>query len=117
MPPPERRRLRLPKVMDDAPPTAEERLPYGDHPSQFVDFRRSVSSQPSPLAIFLHGGFWRNRRDLTYGGHLCLALRELGYCTANVEYRRVGEQGGGWPGTFDDVKRAVEFAREHARDF
>jgi acetyl esterase/lipase len=27
----------------------------------------------------------------------------------NIEYRRVGEAGGGWPGTFQDVARAVDY--------
>jgi dipeptidyl aminopeptidase/acylaminoacyl peptidase len=106
-----------PSVMNDPPPPADLRLPYGDHPSQFVDFRRSHVPGVRPLVVMIHGGFWRARRDLTYAGHLCIALAQAGYATANIEYRRVGEEGGGWPGTFDDVKRAIEFARENAPSF
>src|SRR5258707_628377 len=106
-----------PSVMNDPPAPADVRLTYGDHPSQFVDFRRSSVAGTRPLVVMIHGGFWRSRRDLTYAGHLCIALGEAGYATANIEYRRVGEEGGGWPGTFDDVKRAIEFARERASTF
>jgi acetyl esterase/lipase len=60
----------------------------------------------------IHGGFWRVRFDLTYAGHLCSALTAAGYVTTNIEYRRVGEEGGGWPGTVEDVRRAIAFARE-----
>jgi len=95
------------------PPPADERLWYGDAASQFVDFRRAVGPVRG-LAIMLHGGFWRARYDLVHAGHLCAALAEAGWSSANVEYRRVGEPGGGWPGTFEDVKRAVYFAREWA---
>jgi acetyl esterase/lipase len=106
-----------PSVMNDPPAAAEARLSYGGHPSQFVDYRRSASPDQSPLAIMIHGGFWRAKRDLTYAGHLCIALGEAGYTTANIEYRRVGEEGGAWPGTFDDVKRAIEFARDRVPEF
>jgi acetyl esterase/lipase len=41
-------------------------------------------------------------------GHACAALTEAGYATWNVEYRRVGNRGGGWPGTFLDVAAAVD---------
>src|SRR5947208_699407 len=106
-----------PRVMDDPPAPADFRLAYGDRPSQFVDFRRGSGAGIRPLAVMIHGGFWRARRDLTYAGHLCLALGHAGYATANIEYRRVGEEGGGWPGTFEDASRAVEFARDRAAEF
>ena len=106
-----------PALMDIAPPEAEARLPYGLHPSQFVDFRRPAARAPGPLAIMIHGGFWRQRRTLTYAGHLCIALGREGFATANIEYRRTGEDGGGWPGTFQDVLSAVAFARARAPEF
>src|SRR5438309_3802769 len=106
-----------PSVMNDPPPPADLRLPYGDHPSQFVDFRRSHVPGVRPLVVMIHGGFWRARRDLTYAGHLCAALGRAGYATANIEYRRVGEEGGGWPGTFEDVRSALAFARSRGREF
>jgi acetyl esterase/lipase len=103
--------------MEIAPPDADARLPYGPHPSQFVDFRRPAERGPHPFVIVIHGGFWRQRRTLTYAGHLCIALGKEGFATANIEYRRTGEEGGGWPGTFEDVKRAIAFALAHASEF
>lgn len=47
-------------------------------------------------------------------GHLCAALAAGGVATWNVEYRRIGNRGGGWPGTFEDVARAVDYLRELA---
>jgi len=90
------------------------RLRYGDQDSQFVDFRRPAEGTGRPLAIMIHGGFWRVRYDLLHASPVCKALADAGFATANIEYRRVGEPGGGWPGTFDDVKLAVAFAREQA---
>ena len=34
----------------------------------------------------------------------------------NIEYRRVGEPGGGWPGTFEDVGAAVDFMANPPED-
>jgi len=97
------------RVLNEPPPPADQRIPYGDHPSQFVDYRYPSGRGPHPLAIYIHGGFWRARIDLTHGGHPCAALTAAGFTTANIEYRRAGEEGGGWPGTLGDVRRAVEF--------
>jgi acetyl esterase/lipase len=104
-------------MMEIAPPDADARLAYGAHPSQFVDFRQPATAGLQPLVVMIHGGFWRQRRTLTYAGHLCIALGLEGFATANIEYRRTGEDGGGWPGTYEDVKRAIAFAQERARDF
>jgi acetyl esterase/lipase len=93
-------------------PAADLRLSYGDDPNQFIDFRfppRSASSPP--LVVHIHGGFWRNSVDLLHAGHVCAALTGGGVVTANIEYRRVGDEGGGWPGTLDDALRALRFAR------
>ena len=35
-----------------------------------------------------------------------LALR--GFAAWNIEYRRVGQPGGGWPGMFEDVSAAID---------
>ena len=90
---------------------ADERVPYGDAPSQFADFRYPAGA--GPLVVMIHGGFWRARYDLTHAGHLCAALTCAGYVTANLEYRRIGEPGGGWRGTFDDVEAGLDFACHH----
>jgi len=99
--------------MEAPAPKADGRAWYGKHPSQFVDFWMARTT-PSPLAINIHGGFWRARFDLTHAGHLCAALVTAGFAVINIEYRRVGQEGGGWPGTVEDVRRAVAYARERA---
>lgn len=70
-----------------------------------------------PLAICIHGGYWRAKYDLEYLGHLCAALTAKGVATANVEYRRVGNAGGGWPGTFADIRAAYRFLIQSARQY
>lgn len=95
----------------------QERVYYGREASQFVEFRRAAGEDPAPLAVMIHGGFWRVRFGLDHAAQVCDALAAAGYATANLEYRRVGEPGGGWPGTLRDVKAGVEFARDHAGEY
>jgi acetyl esterase/lipase len=98
--------------MNEPAPPADKRLAYGDHPSQFVDFRYPVGGSSGLLAIYIHGGFWRARIDLAHSGHTCAAIAAAGHISASIEYRRAGEDGGGWPETLDDARRAVRFVRE-----
>jgi acetyl esterase/lipase len=94
-------------------PPADLRLPYGTEPRQFIDFR--IPPRPGPLVVHFHGGFWRNRFDLLHAGHFCAALTAAGFTTANVEYRSVGDAGGGWPGTLEDATAAFRFAASRFR--
>jgi acetyl esterase/lipase len=91
------------------PPPADARVPYGDDPNQFAEIRVPKTKGPFPVAMNIHGGFWRAKYDLTHAGHLCAALTAKGIATWNVEYRRVGNKGGGWPGTFEDVRSAYRY--------
>ena len=97
--------LRLP------PPKADARVPYGHGPQQFGDLRLPAGKGPHPTVIFIHGGYWRNAYNLEHTGHACAALTKAGAATWNIEYRRLGDPGGGWPGTMDDVLHAGEFLR------
>jgi acetyl esterase/lipase len=100
-------------VLWDPPPrAADQRLAYGPGPKQFGDLRAPDGPGPFPLAIVVHGGFWKAQYNLIHAGHMCEVLRGEGIATWNVEYRAVGDPGGGWPGTAEDVFGAVEFAQE-----
>ena len=90
-------------ILDLAPPPPGERIAYGRDPHQFAELRRPKPFGVVPVVIFIHGGYWRARYDLTHTGHLCVALNKAGWATWSLEYRRLGHPGGGWPGTFDDV--------------
>jgi acetyl esterase/lipase len=98
-------------ILDLPPPVADSRIAYGDDPLQFGDLRLPEGAGPFPLAIVVHGGYWRARYDLAYFGHCCAALASCGVATWNIEYRRLGNPGGGWPGIFQDVGRAADYAR------
>ena len=85
---------------------------YGDAPQQFVELglpeRADEGGGPFPVIVFIHGGFWRNAYDLTLAQPQAADARAKGFATWNIEYRRVGDPGGGYPGTLDDVAAAVD---------
>jgi acetyl esterase/lipase len=101
------------------PPPADARVAYGTDANQFLDLRLPPSPAkerrgPYPLLINIHGGFWRAKYNLDHSGHLCAALAGKGIATANLEYRRVGNEGGAWPGTFADIRAAYSFLVQNA---
>ncbi len=82
---------------------------YGSHPDQVANLHLpAVEGGPWPCVILIHGGFWRERWDRTLMTPLAIDLAQRGFAAWNIEYRRVGQEGGGWPGTFDDVAAAAD---------
>ena len=103
-------------ILSRPAPPYDLRLVYGSDPNQFIDLRLPADkSAPHPLLINIHGGFWRAKYNLDHAGHLCAALASKGLMTANLEYRRVGNEGGGWPGTFSDIRSAYQFLIQTAQ--
>jgi acetyl esterase/lipase len=99
------------------PPPADVRLSYGAEPNQFGELRLPKSKGPFPVVMNIHGGFWRAKYDLAHTGHLCAALTAKGIATWNIEYRRVGNPGGGWPGTFEDIRNAYRYLPQIAKRY
>jgi acetyl esterase/lipase len=96
---------------------AAHRIVYGMDPFHFCDLRLPDGKGPHPVAIIVHGGFWRTEYGLDYMGHVCAALVKVGIATWNIEYRRLGNPGGGWPGTFEDVAKAAGHVASIASEF
>ena len=94
-----------------------ERVQYGMDSVQFADVRFPTGKGPFPLLLGIHGGWWLSANNLDHFAPLCARLASLGIVTCNLECRLIGDPGGGWPGTFLDVARAVEFFKHRlARD-
>ncbi len=104
-------------ILDLTPPSSSVRIAYGADSEQFCDLWLPDGDNRHPLIVFFHGGYWRARYDLTYLNFACHALAEQGFAVWNVEYRRVGAPGGGWPGTFDDVLAALDHLARLAQRF
>lgn len=107
-------------LLSRVPPPADARMAYGSDRNQFFDLRLPQGAKNGkklfPLVINIHGGFWRAKYNLDHAGHFCAALTAEGVVTTNLEYRRVGNEGGAWPGTFEDIRTAYQFLRQHAAD-
>ncbi|MBE0565590.1 MAG: alpha/beta hydrolase, partial [Krumholzibacteria bacterium] len=76
-------------------PPADARLAYADHPSGFGELRLPSGEGPFPVVVLVHGGCWLAEYDLGYMAGLAAALTAEGWATWTIEYRRVGEEGGG----------------------
>jgi acetyl esterase/lipase len=98
-------------------PEADKRISYGDDSLNFGDLRLPRGPGPHPLAVVIHGGCWRSESDLRHASHLSAALTKDGIATWTIEYRRIGDAGGGWPGTFADVARGTDYVRTLASRF
>jgi acetyl esterase/lipase len=104
-------------ILTRAASPADHRLSYGQNEFQFGELRLPKGAGPHPVAIVIHGGCWMSQYGLSYMSHLSAALTEAGVATWSVEYRRIGNQGGGWPGTFEDVSRAADHLRTIAKTY
>jgi acetyl esterase/lipase len=81
---------------------------YGEDASQFGDLHEGGDRG---VAVLIHGGFWRDRYDLTLMDPLAADLAARGWTAWNVEYRRLGG-GGGVPATLDDAGAAIDHLAE-----
>ena len=93
---------------------ADARIAYGDDPLQFVELRLPPGTGPFPVVVLIHGGCWQAAYDVQHVSQLAAALAREGVATWTLEYRRLGDAGGGWPGTFDDVARGIDALRPAA---
>ncbi len=75
---------------------------YGRDPSQFGALWGS-----GPVAVLIHGGFWKAEYGLDLMDALAADLASRGWAAWNIEYRRLGN-GGGVPETLDDVGAAID---------
>jgi acetyl esterase/lipase len=90
-----------------------ERHPYGTARSQFGELFLPSGGGPWPVAVVLHGGFWRAQYSRRLMRPVCEDLAARGWAAFNVEYRRLGRlSGGGFPRTLEDVAAAVDHLAE-----
>ena len=96
----------------------DHRISYGDDSSQYGELRLPRDRAKAPVVVLIHGGCFKaayaTTRDLA---PMADALKARGIATWNLEYRRVGQPGGGWPGTYLDVGRGVDYLRTLAKEY
>lgn len=91
-------------------PPADVQLAYGNDPNQIGELRLPPDSGPHPVVVLVHGGCWK-AQAARYLAAMGDELKTYGIATWNIEYRRLGQPGGGWPGTYLDVGHAIDHLR------
>jgi len=113
------RMRRAPATWNDVvalpPPSAGQRVAYGPDPKQFGDLRLPKGRGPHPVVILVHGGCWQGEYKLDYLGPLGDQLAKAGIATWNLEFRGIGDPGGAWPGTFEDIAMGAAHLRTLAK--
>lgn len=96
---------------------ADHRIYFGEDSLQFGDLW-IPDGEIRNTVILIHGGCWLS----VYPGvelmnPMAAELRDKGFAIWNIEYRRIGHDGGGYPGTFSDVANGADYLRVIANDF
>ena len=97
---------------------ADTQIAYGADALQFGELWLPQGRGPHPVAVLIHGGCWRaDLPGLELMDYMAAALRARGYAVWNLEYRRIGHPGGGYPGTFHDVAMGLDHLRAIAPQY
>ncbi len=102
-------------AVDTGTASTRLKIEYGESNSQFghlhlptlTPLRHDEERDPIPVVVIVHGGYWSTDFELVVETPVAQDLAERGAIVWNVEYRRVGEDGGGWPRTGYDVANAI----------
>ena len=91
---------------------ADQRIAYGPDALQFGELWLPRGSGRHPVIVLIHGGCWRADLPGTeLMDYMAADLRDRGYAVWNLEYRRIGHPGGGYPGTFQDIAAGLDHLR------
>ena len=100
---------------------SDHRILYDTNPSTFGDLRLPKNVKPGAdgyaVVVYLHGGGWTSDWTIGHSEQLVEALSNEGVATWSLEYRRLGNAGGGYPGTFADVAKGLDFLRTIASKY
>jgi len=92
-------------VLSRPAPSPDAVVRYGELAENIADVRYG-KKEPShrPLAILIHGGFWRPAFDRMHTSPMSAAIAAAGWTVASIEYRRIP---GNPNAMLDDVRRAI----------
>ena len=94
-------KLMTPQDLEKLPHRApDRRIAYGNSRQQYGELRVPAGPGPHPIAIIIHGGCFKAAyANADYAAPIGDALKDQGIASWNIEYRRLGDPGGGWPGS------------------
>jgi acetyl esterase/lipase len=71
---------------------------------------------PFPVVVMIHGGCWLAELPGTeLMDYIAADMQARGFAVWNMEYRRIGGVGGGYPGTFLDIADGIDALRSLAK--
>jgi acetyl esterase/lipase len=110
--------MKLADYMALSGPAPTAHIAYGSAPSQYAELFLPEGKGPFPVAVLVHGGCWTKEfGGITQLRNMAGALAARGIAVWNVEYRRVDEPGGGYPGTYLDMNAALDTLGREARHY
>ena len=117
-PPPSRDALYEALIARSGERLADAHIAYGSAPQQFGELWLPAGKAKAPVIILVHGGCWLTQLPgVEFLHQMAGALRDKGYAVWSLEYRRLGEEGGGYPGTFLDVAHGADHVRQLAQQY
>lgn len=99
-------------------PAPDARISYGATPVRGIDLYLPKTKGPHPVVILIHGGCWMKAtagRDQLRA--LGAELAKRGIAVWSIGYRRVDEDGGSYPGIFQDVAKAIDLLPANAAKY
>jgi acetyl esterase/lipase len=110
--------MKLADYMALSGPAPTAKVAYGAAPSQYAELFLPSGQGPFPVAVLVHGGCWTKEfGGITQLRSMAGALASRGIASWNVEYRRVDEAGGGYPGTYQDMNAAMAVLGQTAQRY
>jgi len=90
-------------------PAATRVLRYGPAKEEFGELFLPAGKGPHRAVVTIHGGCWlAELPGVELMDPVAADLQMRGFAVWNVEYRRVGSAGGGYPGTFLDIAGGID---------
>lgn len=88
---------------------------YGPAKEETGELFLPAGKGPHPVVVLIHGGCWLAELPGTeLMDYIAADLQARGYAVWNIEYRRIGGVGGGYPGTFLDIADGIDALRKLA---
>ena len=94
-------------VMDLPTNQPDSKIAYGKNELQFGYLWLPEQKLHKNLIVLVHGGCWLNAFGVDHSFPMATALSQAGHPVWSLEYRRTGDVGGGWPGSYEDIKLAL----------
>lgn len=104
------------QLLNTGHPVPTRTLAYGTLPGQFGELWLPAGHGLHPVVVMIHGGCWlASQPGAELMAYIAEDMRKSGVAVWNIEYRRLGTPGAGYPGTFLDIASGMDYLRRIAQ--